>query len=199
MTTAANDSSGSALDRVIGLIELRGAGSRPIVIAIDGKSGAGKSTFAAALAERTGAALIEGDDFFVGGVDLAGDDPASRARRCIDWKRQREVLAALRAGRHATYRAFDWQAFNGKLCDEAAQIEPKPIIILEGVYAARRELADLVDLRVLLEAAESVRAERLLLREGAIGQWERQWHEAEDWYFRQAVRPADFDLILVNR
>lgn len=40
---------------------------RPFVVAIDGRSGVGKSTFARDLAERLGAALVEGDDFFAGG------------------------------------------------------------------------------------------------------------------------------------
>jgi hypothetical protein len=36
----------------------------------------------------------------------------------------------------------------------------------------------------------------LLAREGSIGAWERQWHEAEEWYFTHLAPPHGFDAIL---
>lgn len=169
---------------------------RPFVVAIDGRSGVGKSTLAEVLAASLGGAVIEGDDFYAGGTELRGDAPETRASACIDHTRQRLVLAALRAGGEASWRAFDWEAFDGRLCDDPTGLEPKPIVILEGVYAARPELADLVDLRVLVELAEDARLARLLRREGAIGAWERQWHEAEDFYFEHVMPAAVFDIVL---
>ena len=38
--------------------------------------------------------------------------------------------------------------------------------------------------------------ERVLEREASIGAWERQWHEAEDWYFAHAAPPHTFDAIV---
>jgi hypothetical protein len=40
--------------------------------------------------------VIEGDDFFAGGVDLRTDTPGERADSCIDGRRQRAVLETLR-------------------------------------------------------------------------------------------------------
>ncbi len=85
----------------------------PLVLAIDGRSGVGKSTLAEWLAEELSASLIEGDDFYAGGTEILGDPPASRAARCIDWQTQRRVLSALREGKTASYQAFDWDAFDG--------------------------------------------------------------------------------------
>lgn len=169
---------------------------RPFIAALDGRSGAGKSTVARALAEKLDAAVIEGDDFYAGGIELRSDNPASRAAACIDWTRQRPVLEALAAGREASWRAFDWDAFDGRLRDEPTRIGPRPIVILEGVYAARPELADLLDLRVALLAPDDVRLARLAAREGAIGPWERQWHEAEDFYFKSLMPPDAFDVAI---
>lgn len=73
----------------------------PFIVAIDGRSGVGKSTIARALAERLDACVIEGDDFYAGGVDLRTDSPASRAVACIDWVRQRAVLESLLSGKLA--------------------------------------------------------------------------------------------------
>jgi uridine kinase len=69
-------------------------------------------------------------------------------------------------------------------------------VLFEGVYTARPELSDLVDLRLLLSVSETTRIARLLEREGCISAWERQWHEAEEWYFTHLVPPHAFDVIL---
>ncbi|MDZ4374043.1 MAG: hypothetical protein U1C74_21820 [Phenylobacterium sp.] len=173
-----------------------GQGLGPHIVGLDGRSGVGKSTVAAALAERLEAAVIAGDDFFAGGVAIRDDSPESRAAACIDWTRQRCVLEALRTGREADWRAFDWEAFDGRLCDRATRVAPRPVVILEGVYSARPELHDLLDTRVLLTLPDSLRNTRLRNREGALGPWERQWQEAEDVYFAQIMPLDRFDLIL---
>jgi uridine kinase len=168
----------------------------PFIVAIDGRSGVGKSTMARALAERLDACVIEGDDFYAGGIELRSDSAASRAAACIDWTRQRSVLEALAAGRTAHWRAFDWDAFDGRLRDEPTKLEPKPVVILEGVYAARPEIADLLGLRVVIVVPDEVRLARLSAREGTIGPWERQWHEAEEFYFRSVMPTASFDVVV---
>jgi uridine kinase len=168
----------------------------PFIVAIDGRSGVGKSTMARALAERLDACVIEGDDFYAGGIELRSDSAKSRAAACIDWTRQQSLLEALAAGRPAHWRAFDWEAFDGRLRDEPTTLEPRPVVILEGVYAARPELADLLDLRVVLLVSDDVRLARLAAREGTIGPWERQWHEAEEFYFEAVMPPARFDIVV---
>ena len=169
---------------------------RPYVIGVDGRSGAGKSTLAARLASALGACVLEGDDFFAGGVSLRRDSAEERVRHCIDWRRQRPVLEALRAGRTASYFAFDWEVFDGRLEAEPRSLAPRAFVVFEGVYSTRPELRDLTDLRVLLRAKDEIRNARLLAREGTIGPWERQWHEAEDWYFTNLVPPDGFDVVL---
>jgi uridine kinase len=169
---------------------------RPFCVALDGRSCAGKSTLASRLADVMSATLLDGDGFFAGGVAIRGDLPEQRARDCIDWRRQRAVLEALRAGRAASYRAFDWEAFDGSSRREPTVVEPRSVVIVEGVYAARPELADLLDLRVLLRVQDDVRRARLLAREQSLTDWELQWHEAEDWYFAHAAPSAGFDVIV---
>jgi uridine kinase len=170
---------------------------RPCIVALDGRSGAGKSTLAATLATALEhACVLDGDGFFTGGLAIRDDAPADRVRDCIDWRQQAPVLEALRAGRLASYRAFDWEAFDGRLRDEPTVVTPQPIVLFEGVYTARPELTHLVDLRVLLRVSDSTRLARLLEREGHIGAWERQWHEAEVWYFTHVMPPHAFDVVV---
>jgi len=178
------------------IAERAGGMTKPFVVALDGRSGVGKSTLARTLADGLDAAVIEGDDFYAGGIALRDDSPRACASACIDWTRQRYVLEELRDGRDAVWRAFDWETFDGRQCDQPTRLRPKPVLILEGAYAARPELADLIDLRVLLAVADEVRMARLLAREGSIGPWERQWHDAEDFYFQARMPPTAFDIIV---
>lgn len=170
--------------------------SRPFIVAIDGRSGAGKSTLSRILARDLHALVIEGDDFYAGGTCVRTDEPASRAANCIDWTRQRCVLEKLASGQTAQWRAFDWDAFDGRLCDVPTIATPHDVVIIEGVYAGRPDLADLLDLRVILTVPEDIRVARLLAREGSIGAWERQWHEAENHYFEAVMPAANFDIIV---
>lgn len=189
--------SGAAVDRAAArILDAARARPGPFVVAIDGRSGVGKSTLAAALADRLSATVIEGDDFYAGGTGILGDPPEARAARCIDWRAQRRVLTALRAGRAASYHAFEWEAFDSTRCARPTTVAPVPVILLEGVYAARPELRDLLDMTILCTVPDALREARLREREGEIGPWERQWHEAEDWYFAEAATEAGFDLVL---
>jgi uridine kinase len=172
--------------------------ARPFVIAVDGRSGVGKSTFSRQLCQRLGATCVEGDDFFGGGVEVSDQTDEHLANSCIDWRRLRPVLEALRAGRPARYHPFDWDRFDGSLAARAALLAPARIVVLEGVYAARPQLADLVDCAVLLTLADELREARLLAREGELTAWDRQWHRGEDWYFAREAPPERFDFVVAT-
>jgi len=71
-------------------------------------------------------------------------------------------------------------------------------VVLEGVYSARPELADLVDLKALLLVPDDIRRAQLLAREGEAYRrdWEARWAEAELWYFASVMPPEAFDVVL---
>jgi len=187
----------SELEPLAQAIAARAEGmDRPLIVALDGRSAAGKTMLAAALGERLHAGVIEGDDFYAGGVAVRAEPPAAMVAACTDWQHQRLVLDLLRSGREASWNAFDWEAFDGRVCTELTVMSPKPIIILEGVYAARPELADLIDIAIMVRADEGVRESRLLARQEHTGPWEKQWHAAEDYYF-EFVRPlTSFNMLI---
>src|SRR5207245_1859814 len=73
----------------------------PILIALDGASGTGKSVLAALVAEVLGASVIPSDDFFAAEITDAeweARSPIERATDAIDWRRlRRDALQPLRA------------------------------------------------------------------------------------------------------
>lgn len=174
----------------------------PVLVALDGRSGAGKSSLASRVANEFDAVIIEGDDFYAGGTPEQWDTmtPEQRAAHCIDWARQRQLLEALTAGSAATYRPYDWEVNDGTLAGPVA-VAPAAVVILEGAYSARPELSDLIDLRVLLNVDDPVRERRLRHREGEHyrAEWEARWASAEAHYFRAVMPPQAFDLVIQSQ
>ncbi len=187
--------------------------SEPLFVALDGRSGSGKSTLAAVVAQMAGVdeagtplvTVIEGDQFYAGGSAATWDSrsPEQKVVGVIDWRRQRQVLEALRRDRFAAWHEFDWDSYDwdsdrSPLAPELVGCAVTPVVILEGAYSARPELADLLDRRVLLDVPADVRRARLIHREGEghRADWEQRWAEAEDLYFGQVLRPEDIDLVI---
>ena len=183
--------------------------SRPILVAIDGASGSGKSTFAFWLANEFEAVLIHGDDFFAAGISNAEWDartPEDRAADAIDWQRVRvEALEPLLAGKPAKWHAFDFAAgvrpdgTYGRRSDFIER-EPASVIVLEGAYSTGAALTDLIDLTVLVEAPREVRHDRVRAREEPefLAAWHARWDAAEEVYFSQVRPRASFDFIVTT-
>jgi len=189
------------------LRQLQRSANAPLVVAIDGRSGAGKSFVASLLAAQVEAACVPCDDFFAAGIPAAGWDartPAQRASDALDWRRlRREAIEPLRAGNPARWVAFDFAAGprpDGTYPMQAGTTElaSRPVVLLDGAYSARPELADVLDLAVLVEAPALLRRDRLARREapGRLTEWHARWDLAEEHYFTLVRPPSTFDVVL---
>lgn len=171
------------------------------LVAIDGLGGSGKSTLATALAELRGAAVVHGDDFYrpMDPEERAGLNPEDGYHRYFDWQRLREeVLAPLAAGRDAAYRRYDWAT--GDLApDESHCVSACGIVVVEGVYTARPELADYYDLLVYVDTPRGESMRRLRERGDDHGpiDWESRWRLAEEHYLA-LTRPRERAHLVVS-
>jgi uridine kinase len=200
----------SAADRICSAVRQLGTTlHRPVLVALDGGSGSGKSALAALIAERLDAIIISGDDFYAANIPDAEWErrtPAERAADVIDWRRLRaHALEPLLAGERAVWYSFDFT--NGprrdgtyRMCDRPEVREPSSVIILDGAYSARPELDDLVDLSVLVDVPAGVRHQRLAEREAPdfLAAWHQRWDEAEAWYLTHVCPASAFDLVVTN-
>jgi uridine kinase len=191
------------------ILSLRKTGNKPMLIAIDGGSGSGKSSIAKIIAEQLNATLIVTDDFYAAEITnegWAGRSYKERASDAINWQSLRSnVLEPLIHGMPARWNSFDFNAGirpDGTygINSEATNYLPNDIIILEGAYSARPELSDLIHLKILVDVPVKIRHKRLRQREENefLAGWHERWDEAEQYYFRE-VRPASgFDMVIKN-
>jgi uridine kinase len=182
----ASDASGDELLERIEQLALaapaRAATTR--VIAIDGRAGAGKSTLARRLAERTDAPVVQLEQLYPGWDGLqAGIDLVVEA-----------VLIPLSAHQVAQVPRYDWLA--------SRFIEPWPLehpglLIVEGVGAGARAAAAFASVLIWLELDADLRKERAMARDGDVFRphWER-WAEQEDVLLAREQTPARADIIV---
>jgi uridine kinase len=178
------------------------AADRSIVVALDGHSGAGKSTLARAVATAIDAALVHVDDFY---RDMPESErleltAAQGVDRYFDWERLREqaiIPLAQRTG--VQYGCFDWVAGHG--LTKAVLVDSRQVVIVEGIYAARPEFDDLIDLKVLVEVPSATRKERRQQRARTVSRdnpefWDARWQAAERHYLCAIRQRETFDLVV---
>lgn len=151
-------------------------------IAIDGICGGGKSTLAAALAEKYECNLFHMDDFFL--------QPAQRtAARLsepggnVDYERFRaEVLERLEEEGGFAYRPFDCGRMD---FGEQVRVSWRRLNIIEGAYSCHPYFGDAYQARFFVDVSPKAQRERLLAREGAerYRRFEWEWIPMENRYF----------------
>lgn len=156
---------------------------RPAVVAVDGPSAAGKTTFANTLrSAMPDAQVVHLDDFYRPmDEEQRGQLSAEKASQLLfDVDRLAEqVLAPLSAGRAAQYQIYSWSS--NRLSDWA-EVTPGGLVVLEGVHAADRRLRILVDKIVMVELRPQMRWERMLERGQNRPDQLQRWIAAEDLY-----------------
>src|SRR6267154_4107522 len=173
----------------------------PIVVAVDGGSGAGKTTIAERLMRCTEIALVPLDDFYqtvIPESEWPHKTVEQRLNGVFDWSRVRsEALEPLRAGRPGRWHAFDFirgvgKAGTHRLKEEVTEVAPAPTILIEGAYSASPPLRDLVDLAVLVRVPQMMRHSRTVARGDDtefLNKWHAIWDAVETHYFQHVCPP----------
>jgi uridine kinase len=174
------------------------AGGRRIV-GIDGAGGAGKSTLARGIGDAFAgrAMIIACDDFYrpLSGKQYSSLSPEEAYENYFDWRRLRdETLMPLRGGKRARYQRYDWSS--DRLA-EWIEIEPRDIVLVEGVFSTRPELRPLLDVAIFIETPYAERLRRMLARPQSSTSWVERWMAAEDWYLEH-IAPHDHPDLIVE-
>lgn len=192
------------IDSIVSEIEkMLKKSNKPLIVAIDGKSGVGKTEIAKKVADKLDAINVRCDDFFIGGHNdyWAKQGRDKQIDEVINWKRIRtEVIEPLKNRKKASWHPFNWKEFKG-LSPEAITVSPKNVVILDGAFSNRPELRDIVDFSVLIEVSDrDTRVSRVKEREGNeySDDWHKIWEGSMEYYFEKISPPGSFDLIVQN-
>ncbi|MEU3562723.1 hypothetical protein [Kitasatospora sp. NPDC006786] len=172
-----------AKDVADGLLQLSRTQGATRIVAIDGTGGSGKTTLAAAVAGHLdGAVIVHVDDFYRPMPDRAREllDAEQGYHRYFDWERLRDqVLIPLRDDRAARYQVYDWTT--GQL-GAWREIASGAVVIVEGVYSARPELAHYYHFTAYVDTPRGVCLQRVRARGENPEEWIGRWRAAEDHY-----------------
>jgi uridine kinase len=154
------------------------------VVAIDGRSGAGKTSLAATLAGQLGAPVVSLEGLYGGwdglerGIDLLVAD----------------VLEPLAAGWAAHVPRYDWVA---REWAQPAVLDPPEVLIVDGVGAGARRAAAFESLLVWLEVPAPIRKKRALDRDGeTFAPYWDQWAAQEDLMLAREHTPDRADIVV---
>lgn len=180
------------------LIKINRKKQSTLLLGIDGCGGSGKSTIARQLREDfQDVTIVHKDDFYLPSAHIMKTAPTEKPIGAdYDWKRLlNEVLAPLNQDKTGYYQRYDWDS------DCLAEWHTVPtggIVIIEGVYTLRQELADYFDLKIWVDCPRDTRLARGLERdgEGARDWWEKNWMVQEDSYVAAYKPFGKADLIL---
>lgn len=156
---------------------------RRVIVAVDGRCGAGKTTLASQLAQELHCAVFHMDDFFLRPQQRTAERYAAAGGN-VDYERfLEEVLSPLRQGASAvTYRPFSCAS---QCLAPPVTVEVGTLAVVEGSYSCHPALWDSYDLRVFLTVDAGEQLRRITRRGGAekAAAFAARWIPLEEHYF----------------
>ena len=167
-----------------------------IIIGIDGPGGVGKTTLASNIKKSLrDVQIVHMDDFDVPTIEkmnLSSHRPVGPDTR---WNEVFEsVILPLRNGMRVYYKKYDRKVDK---YTRRVNLKPEGILVIEGVYALRRELISHYDFSIWVDCVLDVRVSRAIARDGEVSRdlWEKDWLPMEEKYI-SIYKPNEYaDLI----
>lgn len=187
------------LNNILERIQVKFAEQSLLIIGIDGCGGAGKSTLANKIKNKfSTVTIVHMDDFYLPSAQIINEHPTNKSIGAdFDWKRLlQEVLDPISKGVEGCYKRYDWETDS---LEESHTVPTNGIVIIEGVYATRQELAEMYDLKIWVNCPRETRIKRGITRDGeaARDMWENNWMIAEDMYV-ESHKPHEFADFIID-
>ena len=182
----------TGFEEIAAAVQRRLENQPQVVLAIDGRCGAGKSTFAGLLAARLGGRVARADDFFLR-PEQRTPQRLEQPGGNIDYERMKAELIDCIAPGELCYTPFDcsvWQ-LGQPIC-----LPPARLTIVEGAYSLHPYFGRYWDLAVFITADVETRLERIAARKGHnnVEMFRTRWIPLEERYLAACgvEQKADF-------
>ena len=153
-----------------------------LLIAIDGRCGAGKSTLADCLKNSIDCNIIHMDFFFLR-PEQRTEERMNEPGGNVDYERfLSDVLAPIKQKIAFSYASYDCRK---QVMSPPIKVNYKNINIVEGTYSCHPKLIENYDLRIFLSIDSATQIERIRKRndEATTKIFENKWIPLEESYF----------------
>lgn len=182
------------VEKVLNHIDAR-LGEKPLIVAIDGRCGAGKTTLAQGISEVRGYPIIHADDFFLRPEQRTAGRLATPGEN-LDWERLKaEVIDPIRRGESVSYQPWDCQT---KTFRVSVDVPQSPVYIIEGSYTLNEGLRDSYDIRIFVTVESKEQLKRIGKRttHNDVEAFKEKWIPLEERYFEACQVPECANLTI---
>ena len=184
--------------------------TKPFIVGITGGSASGKTSFLKGVLSdfrEDQICLISQDNYYLSRDVIPVDDQGVHnfdLPETIDHHLYAQHIEQLRSGQIVHQKEYTFN--NPNVIPKMLTFQPAPIIIVEGIFVFHfRELADQMDLKVFIDAKNSIKLERRVKRDA-----EERGYDLDDvmyrWKYhvkptyRQFIKPyrAEADIVIPN-
>lgn len=164
------------------------------IIAIDGPSGTGKTTFSEQIVKEFDCEVFHMDDFFLTEAEKTEERLAIPGGN-VAWERFEEsVLKKLPEGKPFTYDKYNCKTgefYSSKI------VHPKKLYIVEGVYSHHPELVKYYDYKIFFDVTKKTQKERIKKRNSdkMYFRFINEWIPLEDKYFESCNTRANASFV----
>ncbi len=167
-----------------------------VIVAVDGTSAGGKTTFSRLLEKIYDCSVFHMDDFFLR-KEQRTQERYNEPGGNVDRERfLAEVLIPLRKGENVRYRPFDCATFTVK---DGVDIQIKHLNIVEGAYSMHPELSPYYDASVFVCSSPETQRERIKKRNPSMAEnFFEKWIPLENRYFSAFGIKEKCDVVIEN-